>query len=103
CFSMYPFVYDALGTVVYKNSSASWTCTTTKIVTATKKNFEGIRDAEVSERSIFINWSEPSKGVFSHFEVFYRKAANSSDSTFNFTSAVQATTVNYDFSEYGRV
>ena len=103
CFTMYPFVYDSLGNVVYKNENAGWSCATTKIITATKAQFEGVREAEVSGRQIFINWNLPTDGVYSHFEVFYKKAVSSADVTFSFDSAIEATTVNYDFSQYERV
>lgn len=103
CFTMYPFVYDEVGSVVYKDSAASWTCVTTKVGAPTKKEFEGIREAEVSERTIFINWNLPTKGVYSHFEVLYRKATGPADTTFNYDSVIEETTVNYDFSYNGRV
>jgi hypothetical protein len=105
CFAIYPFNYDINATDgrVYYDDGAIWECILVEPIAPTRVEFEGVASAESFENDVRVYWDTPTKGVYSHFEIFYRKASGSGDSVFSFDNAIFDTTVNYDFTSYNRI
>ncbi len=103
CFTIYPYVYDSLGNIVYKDQNASWDCTITDIITPDKAQFEGLFGGTTTGYDVNLNWKVPTKGIYSHFEVFYRKANDITDTSFNFDAAIDDTAISYTFNAYERI
>ncbi len=105
CFAVYPFNYDSSqpGGKLFYNENPVWQCKKVEVVAPDKVEFAGITFAYTIENDLELGWNPPSKGIYSHFEIFYRKASGSGDLNFDFFQAIQDTTQNFYFDNYQRV
>jgi hypothetical protein len=100
CFSIYPFLYDADGVrESYPNNI--WKCASPDLANAVPSldDFPGLSLGIVDGTYITLRWFPPQNGVYTHFEVFYRKTAGQ----FVMSEAIQETTVDFNFTNYERV
>lgn len=105
CFSLYPFNYDQTlpgGKKFYKEN-AVWKCEKVEIKAPTVLEFPGVASAYTVDNNLVVSWEAPSGGIYSHFEIFYRKASSSADLSFDFDQAILDTTVNFNNSVYERI
>ena len=99
CFSIYPFLYDASGSRLnYPNDS--WICSNANLAntTPTLEDFSGFETGFVDSGIVTLSWLPAQRGVYTHFEIFYRKTAGA----FSISDAIQETTVDYNFENYER-
>lgn len=97
CFTVYPFVYDNLGgKIEFENDI--WQCSTATVEAPTIDQFPGIDQAISNKSNISLLWNLPAAEVYSHIEIFWRKTAGG----FDFSEAINETTVNYTFANYDR-
>lgn len=100
CFTIYPFLYDSDGLKeTYPNGR--WECSYPDLSNAVPSlaDFEGLDFGLVSDGIVSLRWFPPASGLYSHFEVYYRKTAGA----FNLSEAINETTVDFDYTNYGRV
>lgn len=100
CFSIYPFIYDADGIrETYENNI--WECATADLsnATPTLTDFTGLNLGIVDGANVTLRWFPPQNGVYTHFEVFYRKTPGA----FAIADAIQETTVDFNFTNYERI
>ena len=101
CFSVHPFTYnDETATTFTEYPNNIYECALPGIDGPAINQFPGVGNAlaDGDLNLIQVTWSEPTGGIYSHYEVFWKKL----DTNFNFLNAIQETTVDYDFSNYGR-
>lgn len=96
CFNIYPFVYDASLAKIGYNAD-KWVCVIPTISPPSKTEFTGIGQIITTNGGFMINWSAPGNGVFTHYEVFWKKTAGS----FSFNTAIAETSAG-NFTNYGR-
>lgn len=105
CFTIFPFNYDSSmpGGKRYFSENSSWQCEVVQSSAPSTSQFTGFKSAKAINNLVELSWDQPSGGMYSHYEVFYRSAASASDTSFSFVQAARDTTVNYDYSTYQRV
>ncbi len=85
CFLVIPFTYDSSGNVVENRSGLLAKCITPSIDAPTSLEFSGASGCSVDAvGNITVSWSEPAKGVYSHFDVFYNNGF------FDFATAISS-------------
>jgi hypothetical protein len=96
CFNIYPFVY---GPNLDKNeyNADKWVCVIPTISAPSKTDFPGISQAGTNPGAIFMTWAAPGNGVFTQYEVFWKKTAGA----FSFNTAIAETSAG-NFTNYGR-
>lgn len=100
CFSLYPFKWNADGITRREyNSNVTWKCVTPKPESPTAEQFKGITSGTSEGNAVTINWDLPANGVYSYFEVFYRKQ---SGQQFNWGDAISQAGTNFNFTNYAR-
>lgn len=104
CFSIYPFNYDpsAGDGKVYYDENSVWRCAKVEPIAPKKTEFAGIASAYAKDNQVVLNWTPPSNGVYTHFEVFMKKVGFSGDTSFDFNQAIEDTSVNFDYTNYDR-
>jgi hypothetical protein len=92
CFNISPFVYNANQTKTWYNNE-KWSCVVPTILAPNKDEFTGFRSGTPSigtvsnPGNIFFRWTKPSSGVFTKYEIIYKKVSSVSES-FNFSTAI---------------
>jgi hypothetical protein len=98
CFTVYPFIYNSDGDKVeYQNNV--WKCEIPSIEGPDKEKFPGMDQGMASGSTIAAIWNAPGSGIYDRYEVYYRKTAGQ----FSFSEAIQQTTVDGNFTNYGRM
>ncbi|MFZ4713670.1 MAG: hypothetical protein ACOYL6_08165 [Bacteriovoracaceae bacterium] len=96
CFNIYPFVYDgALLKVSYNQNK--WLCEIPVIKAPTKSQFPGINQGFTSNASFTVRWPIITKGIYTEFEIYWRKTAGG----FDFDEAKTETSAG-NFTNYGK-
>lgn len=100
CFTIYPYLYDADG-VKESYPNNVWKCAYPDLAAAAPRlaDFSGFNLGLVNENDVTLRWFPPAAGVYTHFEVFYRKTSGA----FNLSEAISETTVDFNFTNYERV
>lgn len=100
CFNIYPFLYLSDGSKDKTlRGTGKWKCINPEVVGPTLSQFQGITEARTTGNDVTISWNNPTSGVYTEYEIFYRKKSGA----FLFEEAIQDTTVDYDNEDYERV
>lgn len=100
CFTLYPFKWDTNGTDRRESPNDIWKCVQPKIDPPTALDFPGLGESSTENNAVTLAWSAPAKGIFSHYELFWRKQ---SGGHFSWGDAIAQAGNNYDYSNYGRM
>lgn len=98
CFSLVPYRIEN-GVTVERRAGMTWRCATPRLNPPSLASFIGAIGAQPSLAALEVDWVAPVDGVFSHYEVFWRK--NSLE--FNFLEAISQAGNAFDTTNYGRM
>jgi len=74
CFSAFPFIWDN-GSVIEHREAETIKCIVPSINSPTLADFNGANGCNsAGSNSVTVDWNVPTKGVYSHFEVYIRDA-----------------------------
>ena len=76
CFRLIPYLYNEDGSEkVYDavSEDMSWQCVVLSIKAPTAAQFGGVRSGNAAPGSITVNWSTPQQGIYTEFEIFWKK------------------------------
>jgi hypothetical protein len=100
CFTLYPFKWSSDGLSRREHPNDIWKCVQPKPEAPTIDQFLGLSGGLTENNAISISWDTPSGGIFSEYEVFWRKQAGAS---FNWGDAIAQAGENFDYTNYGRM
>lgn len=107
CYSIYPFLYDdsveGYSTSMSESLKKVWQCEKAQAQAPDSNGFTGFNSGVSVGPNVTVDWTPPSRGVFTHYEIFTRKGDTAVDTNFSFTNAIQDTTADYVFDEYNRI
>lgn len=98
CFTMHPYKFQADGVTKDEFPNDIWRCFQPKLDPPTSQEFLGLTQVSTNKGFVDLSWDPPTKGIFSHYELFWRKQSTS----FLWSDATLAAD-NFDFSQYGRL
>ncbi len=99
CFTLHPYKWDADGLSKREFPNNIWKCVSPKPDAPTSDQFLGLGAGVAEDSMISFTWDPPSQGIFSHYELFWRKQ---SGQNFNWGDAI-AQANNFDSTNYGRL
>lgn len=99
CFTLYPYKWDSDGLMRREMPNDIWKCMQPTPEAPTNLEFLGLMSGTAEKDIVTLNWSKPSKGIFSHYELFWRKQ---SSMPFNWGDAI-AQAGNFDHTNYERI
>lgn len=100
CFTLYPFKWNTDGMSRREFPNDIWKCVSPKPEASTAEQFRGLGAGYTEGNIITLMWDSPEIGVFSHYELFWRKQ---SGQLFTWGDAIGQAGNNFDYSNYGRV
>lgn len=99
CFTLFPFKYDSANNR-RETPNDIWKCVALKAEGPTAREFPGLKDGFSAADVIYLSWEEPTNGLYSHYELFWRKQ---SGLPFNWGTAIAEAGNDFNFTNYGRV
>lgn len=99
CFTLYPYKWESDGITRREAPNEIWKCIQPKPEGPTSAQFPGITQAYTLGTTVTLGWNPPDSGIFSHYELFWRKQ---SGMNFNWGDAFAAAE-NFDTTNYGRI
>ena len=98
CFTVYPFKYDTDGVTKRELPNNVWKCVQPQISAPTALQFPGLVAVSTSKNTVSLTWTTPVSGIYSQFEIFYRKQSN----IFSWGDAIAQAANGNNFTNYGR-
>lgn len=99
CFTVYPYKWDADGIEKQGLPNDIWKCISPKPEAPTVDQFAGLYSGYSDGGVVTLSWDAPTKGVFSHYELFWRKQEGQ---LFNWGEAIAQAGDNFDYTNYGK-
>ena len=99
CFTLYPYKWDTDGIMRREMPNDIWRCMQPNPEPPTALEFVGLNSGATEKDIVTLSWSRPSRGIFSHYELFYRKQAGA---PFNWGDAI-GQAGNFDYTNYNRI
>jgi hypothetical protein len=100
CFTLYPYKWDADGVTRKDMPNNIWKCAQPRAKSPTVIQFPGLKTGATEDDSVTLNWDTPSGGMFTHYELFWRKQ---SGAVFSWGDAVSQAGNSFNYTNYGRV
>jgi hypothetical protein len=103
CFTLYPYKWSADGLSRNLNPPASgkiWKCVQPKPEAPTSQQFSGLKDGVSDKDEVSLNWNASTSGMFSHYELFWRKQ---SGLNMNWGDAISEAGNSFNYVNYGRM
>lgn len=100
CFTLYPYKWDADGVTKRETPNNIWKCISPKAEAPSSQQFVGLRTGSTENDGITVNWDTPSSGIFSHYELFWRKQ---SGGAFSWGDALAQAGNGFNYANYGRL
>jgi hypothetical protein len=100
CFTLYPYKWDADGVTKRESENDIWKCVQPKAESPTSLQFPGLKTGSAEDDNVTLNWDSPSGGIFSHYELFWRKQSGAS---FSWGDALAQAGNAYNYVNYGRI
>jgi hypothetical protein len=101
CFAMFPFKWETDGLTKREfRENVTWRCTSPIIDPPTALEFKGVDSATTSGSSITLNWTAPTAGIFSHYEIYYTKISGTS---LIWGDAIDQAGKNFNQTNYGMI
>lgn len=98
CFTIYPYKWDADGITKRESPNDIWRCVQLKVEAPTATEFPGLKTATAYQNVVTLTWEPPTKGIFSHYEVYWRKGSH----IFTWGDAITQAGTSYNYTNYGR-
>ncbi len=98
CFTVHPFKWNTDGASRREFANDTWKCIQPRPEAPSDVNFTGLKSGFSFVSAVTLDWDLPTAGVFSHYEIFWRKQ---SDANFNWGDAIAQTSI-FDYTNYGR-
>jgi hypothetical protein len=98
CFTIHPYK-NGVPPAIIEYANGVWKCISPSIDPPTSTQFRGIFRAKNRASNVTLDWNLPSAGVYSEFELFYRKQST----LFTWGDAIAQAGDNFDFTNYGRI
>lgn len=100
CFTLYPYKLDTDGITKRELPNNVWKCVQPLPEAPSSLQFQGIRTAIAQYDMISLEWEPPTRGIFSHYEIFWRKQSGAG---FLWGDAIAQAGNNFNFTNYGRI
>lgn len=103
CFTLYPYKWSADGLTRNLNPPTSgkiWQCETPKPEAPTSQQFTGLKTGTSDRDKVTLNWDASTSGMFSHYELFWRKQSGQS---FNWGDAIAQAGNGFNYTNYERM
>lgn len=100
CFTLYPFKWNTDGVTKREFPNDIWKCVNPKPESSTTEQFPGLGSGFSEGNTITLSWDAPTVGVFTHYELFWRKQ---SGQNFNWGDAIGQAGNNFNYTNYGRL
>lgn len=97
CFTLYPYKYDTDGVTRRESPNEVWKCIQPDAEAPTVDQFIGLTSGRTENNTAYFTWNAPTSGIFSHYELYWRKQ---SGETFTWGNAMVAAN-NFDYTNYG--
>lgn len=100
CFTLYPYKWDADGVTKRESPNDIWKCISPKAEAPTSLQFVGLKTGSSEDDAITVNWDTPSGGIYSHYELYWRKQ---SGGAFSWGDALAQAGNSFNYTNYGRI
>jgi hypothetical protein len=100
CFTLYPYKWDSDGVTKRESPNGIWKCISPKAEAPTSQQFVGLKTGSTDLDAVTVNWDTPNGGIFSHYELFWRKQ---SGAAFSWGDALAQAGNSYNYTNYGRI
>lgn len=97
CFTLYPYKYDNDGVTRRESPNDVWKCIQPNAEAPTIDQFLGLASGRAENNSVYFTWNAPTSGIFSTYELYWRKQSGAS---FTWGDAVVAANT-FDYTNYG--
>ncbi len=99
CFTLYPYKIGLDGVTRNEMPNNIWKCIQPRVEAPTNQQFLGLNSASSDRDSVNLTWQVPTSGIFSHYELFWRKQSGAG---LVWGDAISQTS-NFNYTNYGRL